>query len=465
MTTAISLPLSRFYDREDRHPDKCFLVQPMAGGQVEKLSWSEVGDQARRVAHWLRRQGLRRGSAIAIISDNCAHWMMTDLAIWMAGHVSVPLSPDLGADAVARVLKHSEVALVFVGKLDDWARMSVGVSPGVPTVAMPLHPEGTFDFCWNELQAWSPIKDNPIGHHDQLATIIYTSGTTGLPKGVMHSFGSLAFAATHGAAVLGLGERDRLLSCLPLCCMAERMFVQIMSIYTGQTVFFADSPQTFMVDLRRVRPTALLGVPRIWSQLQAVVYTKIPTARLERFLRFPLLSALVGYRIRRQLGLDALRVALCGAAPIPDSLLDWYRQVGVDILPVYGLTENGGYSHIGRAGQRKGGWIGQPCPQVDVRIAEDGEVLLRSGATMAGYFNDPLKTAEALTVDGFLHTGDKGEQDEHGNLRLTGRLTDITQPGNDQRVAPLPVEHLTAASARVEQVCVRGARYRSFHSG
>jgi long-chain acyl-CoA synthetase len=429
MTTAISLPLSRFYDREDRHPDKCFLVQPMAGGQVQKLSWSEVGNQARRAAHWLRRQGLPQGSSIAILSRNCAHWIIADLAIWMAGHVSVPLNPYLSAGAVAQVLEHSEAAMVFVGRLDDWPGISCGVSAGLPTVALPLSPEGSFDFRWDELQAWSPIQDNPIGRYDQLATIIYTSGSTGRPKGVMHSFGTLAFAVTHGSGLFGLGEKDRLLSYLPLCCVAERMFVEMASIYAGQTVFFAENQDTFVDDLKRARPTALFAVPGIWSKLQTSVHSRIPAARLDVLLSVPLLGRLVGRRIRKGLGLDALRVAVTGAAPLSENLLHWYQRLGLDVLEAYGMTENCGYSHICRPGQHKSGWIGQPCPQVEVRLAEDGELLVRSGATMLGYFKQPLKTVEALT-DGFLHTGDRGELDEQGNLRLTGRLKET--PGQRQ---------------------------------
>lgn len=436
MTTAISLPLSRFYDREDRHPDKCFLVQPMPGGQAQKLSWSEVGNQARRAAHWLRRQGLPQGSAIAILSGNCAHWIIADLAIWMAGHVSVPLNPNLGAGSVAQALEHSEVAMVFVGRLDDWPGVSCGVSAGLPTVALPLSPEASFDFRWEELQAWSPIQDNPIGRYDQLATIIYTSGSTGRPKGVMHSFGTLAFAITHGSSFFGLGEKDRLLSYLPLSCVAERMFVEMASIYAGQTVFFADSRDTFCVDLKRARPTALFGVPGIWSTLQTIVHSRIPAARLDLLLSVPLLGRLVARNVRKSLGLDALRVAVSGAAPLSEDLLHWYQRLGMDVLEAYGLTENCGYSHICRPGQHKSGWIGQPCPQVEVRLAENGELLVRSGATMLGYFKQPLKTVESM-ADGFLHTGDRAELDEQGYVRLTGRLKENPGPRLPEKASAL----------------------------
>lgn len=456
MSAASRLLLDAFYEREARHPRQRFLVQPMGGGQVETLTWADVGHQARCAAHWLRARELPQGSHIALISKNCAHWIIADLAIWMAGHVSVPLYPNLTADSVAQVLIHSEAALVFIGKLDDWPGMSTGISPDLPTVSLPLCPAGTFDFSWADLQRSSPIQDDPKPAADQLATIIYTSGTTGQPKGVMHSFGNLGFATTRGTQLFGLNESDRLLSYLPLCHVAERMFVELASIYTGQTVFFAESLDTFLTDLKRARPTALFGVPRIWTKFQMGVYSKIPAKRLDFLLGLPFIGKRVGHKVLAGLGLDALRIALSGAAPVPQTLLLWYQKLGLDVLEVYGMTESCGYSHIGQPGQNKPGWIGKPCPEVEVRIEPSGEVLVRSGATMLGYFKEPDKTAETLTEDGFLRTGDKGEEDAEGNLRLTGRLKEIFKTSKGKYVAPAPIENRLAVHARIEQVCVVG---------
>ena len=456
MSVAIRLPLQVFFDREARHPRQRFLVQPIKGGEVQTLTWAEAGHQARCAAHWLRARDLPQGSHIALISKNCAHWIIADLAIWMAGHVSVPLYPNLTADSVAHVLEHSEAALAFIGKLDDWPAMSAGVKADLPTISLPLCPEGEFDFTWADLQACSPIQDNPAPAASDLATIIYTSGTTGLPKGVMHSFGALAFAAIRGTELFGLGEGDRLLSYLPLCHVAERMFVEMASIYTGQTVFFAESLDTFLTDLKRARPTALFGVPRIWTKFQMGVYSKIPASRLDTLLRLPFIGKRVGHKVLAGLGLDAVRVAISGAAPVPEALLVWYRRLGLDVLEVYGMTESCGYSHVCRPGQQKLGWIGPPCPDVEVRIGDDGEVQVRSGATMLGYYKDPAKTAETLTADGFLRTGDKGEQGTDGRLRLTGRLKEIFKTSKGKYVAPAPIENRLAEHARIEQVCVVG---------
>jgi long-subunit acyl-CoA synthetase (AMP-forming) len=456
MSAAFRLPLDVFYEREARHPRQRFLVQPIGGGQVETLTWADVGHQARCAAHWLRARELPPGSHIALISKNCAHWIIADLAIWMAGHVSVPLYPNLTAESVAQVLTHSESALAFIGKLDDWAGMSQGVPTGLPTISLPLHPSGEFDYSWADLQSCSPIQDDPRPAAEQLATIIYTSGTTGLPKGVMHSFANLGFATSRGTQLFGLNENDRLLSYLPLCHVAERMFVELASIYTGQTVFFAESLDTFITDLQRARPTAMFGVPRIWTKFQMGVYSKIPAQRLDFLLGLPFIGKRVGHKVLAGLGLDALRVALSGAAPVPQTLLAWYQKLGLDVLEVYGMTEGCGYSHICLPGRYKQGWIGQPCPEVEVRIDESGEVQVRSQANMLGYFKEPQKTAETLTADGFLRTGDKGEQDSEGRLRLTGRLKEIFKTSKGKYVAPAPIENRLAVHSRIEQVCVVG---------
>ncbi len=456
MVTAVRLPLDWFYEREAQHPNKRYLVQPMSGGQLQELTWGEVGEQARRAANWLRALELPQGSRVAIISKNCAHWIIADLAIWMAGHVSVPLYPNLTAESVRQVLEHAEVQVAFIGKLDEWPAMAPGVGEHIRTVALPLHPHGRFNAMWDELQEGSPIQDSPRPAADQLATIIYTSGTTGMPKGVMHNFSNFGFAASHAVELFGVGPEDRVLSYLPLCHVAERMFVEMTSLFAGPTIFFAESLDTFVHDLRRARPTVFFAVPRIWTKFHMGVLAKMPAKRLDFLLGLPLLGKFFGRKVLAGLGLDAVKFALSGAAPVPKELLNWYRRLGLELQEVYGMTENCGYSHVCRPGQYREGWIGQNCPGVEVRISEQGEVLVRSGSTMQGYFKEPEKTADALTVDGFLRTGDKGEQDEQGNLRLTGRIKEIFKTTKGKYVAPAPIENKLAVHDRIEQVCVVG---------
>ena len=456
MTSSIRLPLEMFYQREAQQPNNCYLIQPYAGGRVEKLTWSEVGEQARRAANWLRGLELPQGSCIAIISKNCAHWIIADLAIWMAGHVSVPLYPNLTADSVRQVLEHSEAKLVFVGKLDDWPSMAPGVPQDLPQVALPLCPEGELATRWSDLQAVAPIQDSPVRAADQLATLIYTSGTTGMPKGVMHNFSNFAFGASHITEMFAVSDQDRLISYLPLCHVAERMFVEMGSLYCGMQVFFGESLDTFVYDLRRARPTLIFGVPRIWTKFQMGVFAKKPQKQLDFLLSLPLIGRIVGRKVMAGLGLDAVRYALSGAAPTPVALFNWYQRMGMELLEVYGMTENCGYSHISRPGKQRLGWIGQNSPGVEVRFSEVGELQVRSAATMQGYFKEPEKTAEALTEDGFLRTGDKGEQDAEGYLRLTGRIKEIFKTSKGKYVAPAPIENRLAEFTKIEQVCVVG---------
>lgn len=450
------LPLDAFYQRETTHPHKRYMVQPQVGGQIEELSWAQVGNQARRAAAWLRAQELEPGSRIAIISKNCAHWIIADLAIWMAGHVSVPLYPNLTAESVRQILEHSESVLAFIGKLDDWPAMSGGVPEGVPTVGLPLRPASRFDSLWSDLQAFEPISDNPQPAADQLATIIYTSGTTGMPKGVMHTFANFGYTGSQAVELFDVGADDRVLSYLPLCHVAERMFVQMVSIYAGQSIFFAESLDTFVHDIRRARPTVFFGVPRIWGKFQMGVFSKMPPKKLDRLLKIPFLGRVMARKVLAGLGLDAVRYAMSGGAPVPDALVDWYQRLGLEILEVYGMTENCGYSHVGRPGSRKSGWIGQSNPGVDVRISEQGEVQVRSGSVTQGYYKQPQLTAETITEDGFLCTGDKGEQDGDGYLRLTGRIKEIFKTSKGKYVAPAPIENRLAAHSEIEQVCVVG---------
>ena len=453
---AYQLPLEVFYEREARHPNKLYMVQPLADGQLEQLTWSEVGEQARRAANWLRGLDIEQGSRVAIISKNCAHWIIADLAIWMAGMVSVPLYPNLTAESVRQVMEHSESRVAFIGKLDDWPSMAPGVPEGVICVGLPLRPEGKFDLLWSDLQSSTPIRDNPLPAADQLATIIYTSGTTGMPKGVMHNFSNFAFSATHGRDLFAVTERDRVLSYLPLCHVAERSFVEMSSLYGGLEIYFAASLDTFVDDIRRARPTIFFAVPRIWTKFQMGVLSKMPAKKLDFLLSLPVIGRIIGRKVLAGLGLDAVRFALSGAAPTPVSLFNWYRRLGLELLEVYGMTENCGYSHVCRPGKVKSGWIGQNCPGVEVRISSEGEVRVGSEATMRGYFKEPGKTAETLTLDGSLRTGDKGEQDEEGNLRLTGRIKEIFKTSKGKFVAPAPIENRMAVDTRLEQICVVG---------
>lgn len=457
INTGIPLPLERFYHWEKHTPSKICFTQPMGDGVVLDITWQEAGKQVRAMAAYLLKIGVKPGDTVALISKNCAHWVMADLAIWMAGAVSVPLYPTLTAESVRQILEHSEARYLFVGKLDDWPAMAPGVPNDVSCISFPLSPENEFP-TWNEIVESSDIiQDSPSRSHTELATIIYTSGTTGMPKGVMHTFNSIASGASQAANIYEASPDDRVLSYLPLSHVAERMVVEMMQLYQGMHVFFAESLDTFAADLQRAKPTIFFAVPRIWAKFQAGIFAKMDEQKLNLLFKIPLVSRAIKNKLREALGLNEARLCFSGAAPISGSLLSWYKRLGIEILEVYGMTENMGYSHSTRQGGGRVGYVGQANPTVEVKIGDGGEVLVRSPTNMIGYYKEPEKTREALNEEGFLHTGDVGVTEPDGNLKITGRIKEIFKTSKGKYVAPFPIESKLLADGHVEQVCVVGS--------
>lgn len=441
---------------EAERPSAVFLTQPLGGGVVRDYTWREALDEARRMAAHLRSLELPPKSQIAILGKNSAHWILADLAILMAGHVSVPLYPTLAAETVRYILEHSESKLLFVGKLDTWETMKPGVPEGLETIYLPLGPKepGT---KWEEIVAkTSPLGGQPDRDPKDLATILYTSGTTGRPKGVMHSFETMTVTAHGLSKVLSIGTNDRILSYLPLSHTFERWAVECTSLIYGVHLYFAESLDTFADDLRRAHPTLFISVPRLWVKFQHGVHAKIPPKKLDLLLGIPFVSKLVKRKILKALGLDACRFAGSGSAPIPPEVIAWYHRLGLDLLEGYGMTENFSFSHVNMPGRTRVGYVGEPYPGVECRISPSGEVEVKSPGTMLGYFKAPEATKEVMTEDGFLKTGDRGEIDAQGRLRITGRVKELFKTSKGKYVAPAPIENKLMASGMFEQVCVTG---------
>ncbi|HWU69532.1 MAG TPA: AMP-binding protein, partial [Stenotrophobium sp.] len=455
------LPLQRIYHWEKTRAHQVYLSQPMGQGAVRDYTWAQAVGEARRMAAHLRalgqQHGWEAGTRIGILSKNCAWWIMSDFAIWMAGYISVPLYPTLAAETVRQILVHSDCRALFVGKLDEWPQMQPGVPEAVHCISYPLSPQNSFE-TWDDIIAkTAPIPDSPVRPAGDLATIVYTSGTTGMPKGVMHSFFNFSAAAITMLETFGLGREERILSYLPLAHVAERFGVETNSLQAGFRVYFAESLDTFLQDLQRARPTLFFSVPRLWVKFQQGIFHKIPKRKLERMFRIPLLGRVVKKKILRQLGLDSVRFAATGAAPLPESVLAWYRELGLDLMEVYGMTENFGLSHSCRPGQMRVGYVGSPWPNVECRFSDTGEVLMRAPWQMLGYYREPEKTRETLTDDGFLRTGDVGEVDEMQRLRITGRAKEIFKTSKGKYVSPAPIENKLGAHPGIEAVCVAGA--------
>jgi len=462
---ADSLALQRFYHWERQAPTRVALTQPMGGAQVQEFTWAQVSDQVRRMASHLQAlgqaQGWEPGAKVAILSKNCAWWLMSDLAIWLAGYVSVPLYPTLAPETIRQILTHSEAKACFIGKLDGWAGMKPGLPAGMQCFSYPLSPaEALQDYeGWDAICARNqPLQGEPMRQADELATLIYTSGTTGAPKGVMHSFGAFAWAMSAALKRIPMSQEDRMLSYLPLAHVVERVLVEHGWLHTGFSVYFADSLDSFANDLQRARPTIFFSVPRLWVKFQQGVQAKMPEHKLALLLSLPLVGGLVRRKIKKALGLDQCRVAAGGAAPMPVALLDWYRRLGLPINEGYGMTENLAVSNITLPGQNQTGSVGPTYAGVEARIApENGELQMRSPAVMMGYYKEPQLSAEAFTEDGWLRTGDKGQIDAQGLLRITGRVKDLFKTSKGKYVAPAPIEDRLGEFPGVEACVVTGA--------
>ncbi|MGQ0700044.1 MAG: AMP-binding protein [Panacagrimonas sp.] len=450
--------LDWFHHWELTQPRKVYLTQPV-GAQVTDYTWAEVGDQARRMAAHLRSRKLPRGSSIGILSKNCAHWLIADLAIWMAGHVSVPLYPTLHAGTAAYVLEHAQVRVLFVGKLEaaDWQAVRPAISEALHCIALPLAPPMECP-SWEEVIAKAkPLKSAAHRKAGELATIIYTSGSTGQPKGVMLSFGAMLYSPEGWRQIIDSTPADRVISYLPLAHAAERAAVEASSLRSGFHVYFSDSLSTFISDLKRARPTLFLSVPRLWTKFYQGIQLKLPAKRQKILFRTPVIGRIVKRKLLRELGLDHTRVAITGAAPLPSAILDWYREIGLELLEGYGMSENFAYSHGSRPNQVRVGYVGQTVPGVQCRIADNGEILVKSPCNMLGYYRDEARTAEAIDTEGWLHTGDRGEIDGKGRLRITGRVKELFKTAKGKYVAPAPIENLVMRHSRVEAACVAGA--------
>jgi len=455
------LMLDHIYAHEKNHADTVFLTQPVGGAAVLDYTWAQVMDQSRRMAEHLQSRGIPRGARIAILSKNCAHFIMAEISIWIAGYTTVAIFPTETADTVRYVLEHSEASLLFVGKLDTWEHQRPGVPAALPCIAFPLAPDTPYERWDDVVTRTQPLAGQPARDAKELAWLMYTSGSTGTPKGVMHSFASVS-AAGEGISTdlelrLGAGTPRRMLSYLPLAHSFERSWIEAASLVNGKThLFFAESLDTFLADLQRAHPTLFISVPRLWLKFQQGVFAKMPPSKLDRLLSIPLLGKLVALKVRKGLGLDAVKLAGSGSAPIPPDLIQWYRRIGLPLYEGYGMTEDNVYWCCSNADANAPGYVGVALAGVQVRISPEGEILIKSPARMDGYYKQPELNAECFTEDGFFRTGDLGELRADGLLRISGRAKELFKTAKGKYVAPAPIENLINAHPMIELSVVSG---------
>jgi long-chain acyl-CoA synthetase len=454
--STIPSPLEMLYHWESKAPDKVFLRQPISG-TWHTWTWKEAGTEIRKMAAALKAMRLPLHSNIAIISKNCAHWIMSDLAIMMAGHVSVPLYPNLTAGSVRQILDHCDAPLVFVGKLDAWDNMKAGVPEGVQCISFPFYgPRGYLP--WEKLLSeHQPLQGEILRDGGEPGTLIYTSGSTGVPKGVMHKISNFSFASYHAMSYIGVNASERFFSYLPLAHIGERFFVEMGVLYSGGDVSFAESVEKFQENIRDTNPTIFLGVHRIWKKFQEGILAKLSQKKLNVLLSIPIVSNLIRKKVKQGLGFEHTTRLFTSAAPTPPDLIEWFGRLGIRIAEGYAMTETFAYSHGSLMHEARTGWAGHPLPHVQSRLGEDGEVLVKHEALMDGYYKDPEQTREMFTEDGFLRTGDRGEIDADGYLKITGRTKEIFKTSKGKYVAPSPIEMRIGSHSDVEMACVTGS--------
>jgi long-chain acyl-CoA synthetase len=304
-----------------------------------------------------------------------------------------------------------------------------------------------------------PLAQPAERGEEELLTIMYTSGTTGTPKGVM--FHSKAFDHTTKILIKylhaweTLPEHPRLFSYLPLCHIAERNLTEMLGCYSGATISFVESLETFGRDLASVQPDLFFGVPRIWAKFQEKILENMPQQKLDRLLSIPIISSIVKNKIKKKLGLSKAGLKGTAAAPIPVSLLQWFARLDIHLREIYGMTENCALSHSNQK-ELRFGTVGPPMESVEVRISEEQEILTRHVALMMGYYKEPEMTAQVMTADGFLKTGDQGKVDADGYLTITGRVKDLFKTDKGKYISPAPIEMKLLKNSDIEQVCVVG---------
>ena len=447
-----------FYEWERKLKDKPFLRQPF-GDKWEEYTWGETGQMARKLATGLKTLGLPPKSHIGLMSKNCREWIIADLAIYMAGYVSVPFFPTLNSKELKSLLHFGDVSALFMGKVNAWDEIKNGIPDDMPLIAFPHYKDCSeisvghqwFDF----INKFEPQQEDFYPDRSDVWTIIFTSGTTGTPKGVVLDYQTnenteCLTTPEHNPLRVDFNGKNSFFSYLPLNHIAERIVVEWTCFRYGGTISFTESIETFAQNLGSVQPTVFFGVPRIYTKFQMGILSKFPQEKLNKLLSIPIVSSLLKMVLKKKLGLSKAKAIVTGAAPMQESQRVWYRRLGVKITNGYGMTENCAIcTQLPGEITDKPGSVGKAQPKVDIKIeSETGEILMRGPYVMKGYYNDPETTNNTIK-NGWLYTGDRGRIDDEGNLYITGRVKDAFKTTTGEFVEPGDVTEF-------EQMCVAG---------
>ncbi|CAM4160394.1 MULTISPECIES: AMP-binding protein [Shewanella] len=457
MDSLFKSPVDMLQHWVERYGDNTYLKQPI-NGQYVNFSWREVQQKMLQIAGALRHLGLEPGDKVAVLSKNCAEWFITDLALMHGGYISVPIYPTANADTIRYVLEHSESKAIFIGKLDYWADQEAGVGGDILRLAMPYDTMPA-QYQWDTLlKLGHPLTDAEAPTPEQIMTIIYTSGSTGKPKGAIQTFASYEWTCRAVVRDLKTDVEDRLLSYLPLAHITERVAIEGSSYYSGSSVAFVESLDSFVADVQRARPTVFFSVPRLWSLFQKNIIDKIGYTKLNFLLKVPILNSIVKKKIHEGLGLQHCHLLGSGSAPIPPSLITWYHKIGLNICEAWGMTENSAYSIINHPfDASKIGTVGRAVEGCSVKQGDNGELMVKSPGLMSGYYKQPEVTQASFDEDGYFHTGDLCSIDADGCVTITGRVKDNFKTAKGKYVAPVPIERKLAQDPHVELICIIGS--------
>ncbi|WP_104401497.1 AMP-binding protein [Vibrio penaeicida] len=443
-------------------PNEVYLKQ-IINRQFVEFTYADVADKALKLVSALQSLGLEPGDKIALISKNCAEWFITDLALMLGDYISVPIFPTAGSDTIEHCITHSGSKALIAGKLDDSTATTEVMNKLSDLTSISL-PYDSAPACQHEfttlIEDQAPSELRPEHYDDKLMSIVYTSGTSGLPKGAMLTYGAFNWSSQKLIEHLGVDSdgNDRLMSYLPLAHITERVYIFGTSIREGVMTAFPESLDTFIEDVKMQRPTLFISVPRLWTVFQQRIQEKLPQKKLNILLKIPFINSLIKKKLADGLGLNEARILGCGSAPVSPALLEWYRSVGLNITEAWGMTESFAYSTLNYPFKAdKIGSVGNAGPGVELKLAEDEEILVRSQGMFAGYYNNDEATKESFNEDGWLHTGDIGSIDSDGYLTIQGRKKDTFKTAKGKFVAPVPIEKKLFEYSKVEMMCLIGS--------
>ncbi|MDP6933626.1 MAG: AMP-binding protein, partial [Myxococcota bacterium] len=484
-----------------RDPDAVALRDKQLGIWNE-VTWSGYWQTVQAVARQLWELGLRSGDSVSVLSDNRPEWLYADLGAQVLGVRSAGIYQTNPPEDVAYVLSHSGSRVVFCEDQEQVDKV-VAVADQTPTVehVVVFDPRGLRGYQDPRLVSWKDFlaagtaalktEEGWVEPHltgldpDSASMIVYTSGTTGQPKGALLSPRNALSAAAVMAPLLELRRTDTVLSYLPLCHVAEKIFSAFLPLTVGGVVHFGESIETVRSDLCEVSPTVFLGVPRIWEKMHASVCLRMKDSSwLKRLLYgwatrtgqaiaqrdqagsarwsdravWFVADMLVFRAIQERLGLRRCRLAVTGAAPVAPELLAWFHGMGVKILEGYGQTECAGVSHVNPPGAFRLGTVGRTIPCMEFRLAGDGEILVRGAPVFLGYLHDEEATRATVDEEGWLHTGDVGAEDEDGYLRITGRKKEIIITAGGKNLSPEKIENALKVSLYIKEAVAVGDR-------